>query len=297
MSDIRQRDGLNPTKGKIMIKRMRIVGLAGVGLAGACLLWGAIGLNATAAESAKANFWQDCPKGFTYESEHFSCSFKVNGTLKNLRVPGCSLISQMLLHGRYSIVGEKHDNRFFQSNITGAQPLQAMKKDANTILLRKSSILKNKKYARAANFNQTVTLTPDRLEFGYEVETLVDLASKSGIFLALNHLPISSFANRGFRTTDTKGKQKLAVFPQAYSKETGTNLGGIKTLELVLDKGHFIIEAGEKTGMRLMDTRSWGGKTLRIDITQRVPWHPKPQTIPAGTKFKWSFSYKYDAGK
>ena len=49
----------------------------------------------------------------------------------------------------------------------------------------------------------------------------------------------------------------------------------------------------DKTLIYMGDTRSYGGKEFRFDFMEEYAWKSEPYVFPAGTKFKWSFTIKY----
>lgn len=240
--------------------------------------------------------WQDSSKGFNYESKVFSCKITPEGRLTDLKANGKLLVQNLLLHGSYKILkGEKHDRRFFPRREKD-HPLNLKKEEDNKYELKKTGTLSNKKYKPGAKYSEEIELSPDEIEMEFEVETCVgELASQGGIFLTILYLPQEIYANRGFKITTTKEKSELKVFPQTFSKDSALHMGGIKEIQISLDEGIFQITAGENTEFRLQDTRSWGAKGFRLDISEITPWQPKPVVFPVGKKFKWSYKMTYKA--
>lgn len=251
---------------------------------------------ASPCRAAAPGEWQEHPKGFEYSSEWLSCVVKPSGEIVSVKAQEILLVRELFLHGTYK-PKEKHDSRFFQQSAKPAGPLTVRKIGEGHYEIAKEGVLRNKRYANAAKYSQRVTLSPNRMDLRYEVETLVPLSSPTKIFLTLLTLPVDTYANRGYRVRRGEGGGSLHVFPEAYDKRTDIRAGGVAELRVVLDKGHFVLEAGKNTVISLSDPRSWGGKGLRADVYVPVPWRRKPVTYPAGAKFAWSFSLIFDNTK
>ncbi len=259
------------------------------------LLLAALGF-ASPCRAADPGGWRKRPQGFEYAGGLLSCVVKPSGEIVSVKARNVPLVREMFLHGTYQ-PKEKHDARFFQQSAKQAGPLKVRRIGENRYAVTKAGVLGNKRYAAAARYSQTMTLLPNRLEFRYEVETLVPLSSSGRIFLTLLTLPVNTFANRGYRLRRGRDKGSLHVFPEVYDRQSDIRAGGVTELRVVLDDGHFVLEAGENTSISLSDQRSWGGKGFRVDICAAVPWRRKPVTQPAGTKFTWSFSLVFDPEK
>jgi hypothetical protein len=237
--------------------------------------------------------WQAHPKGFEYTSEWLSCALDPSGEISSVKARDVLLVSKMFLHGTYK-PKERHDARFFQGSAKQAEPLRARKIGEGQYEITKSGVLSNKQHANAAKYSQHVTLSPNRMEFRYEIEMLVPLSSTTKIFLTLLNLPADTYANRGCRLRRGESGGSLRVFPETYDKRSDIRAGGVTELRVVLDEGHFVLKTGANTVISLSDQRSWGGKDLRADIYVPTPWRRKPVEYPAGTKFAWSFSLAFD---
>ncbi|NOY80232.1 MAG: hypothetical protein GXP31_04415 [Kiritimatiellaeota bacterium] len=251
---------------------------------------------ASPCRAAAPSEWLAYPKGFEYTSEWLSCVVKPSGEITAVKARDVLLVQDLFLHGTYK-PKDRHDARFFQQAAEQAGSLEVRKLEEGRYAVAKSGVLRNKRYAEAAKYSQHVTLSPDRMEFRYEVETLVPLSSNTKIFLTLLTLPMATYANRGYRLRKGEGGGSLNVFPEAYDKRSDIRAGGVTELRVVLDKGHFVLETGDNTVISLSDTRGWGGKGLRADVHAFIPWRQKPVTYPAGTKFAWSFRLVFDHEK
>ena len=249
-----------------------------------------LGLPCRAADQGEG---QAHPKGFEYTSEWLSCAIKPSGQISSVKARNIVLVREMFLHGTYK-PKERHDARFFQRSAKQAEPLRARKIGEEQYEITKNGVLGNNRYAEAAKYSQHVTLSPNRMEFRYEVEMLVPLSSATKIFLTLLTLPADTYANRGYRLRRGEGGGSLHVFPEVYDKCSDIRAGGVTELCVVLDEGHFLLKTGANTVIALSDQRSWGSKDLRADIHVLVPWRQEPVTHPAGTKFTWSFSLIFD---
>jgi len=259
-------------------------------------LWLCLGLACILRAAEKPGEWREYPKGFHYASAWLSCFVRPDGTVSAVKARDVLLVRELFLHGTYK-PKNKHDARFFQHASKPAGPLKLKKLGEDRYAVTKAGILRNKRYAHAARYAQRMTISPNQIEFDYEVELIVPLANTANIFLTLLCLPAETYANRGFRMTRIGGGQSLCVFPEQYDKQSDVRAGRLKELRVVLSEGHFVLEAGENTSIVLSDTRSYGGKDFRADVHARIPWRRRPVTWPAGAKFAWSFRLVFDHEK
>ncbi len=252
------------------------------------------------AQTRQGRKWRALPGTCTYNSDTLSCKVGTSGTVNNVRVAGQVLVGQMFLHGRS--ISPK--TRFFQGQESGDRKLEMLGNgpaeivDGGTVFLRRSGVLRGtdvKDMPRAAEYSQEIILSPMKIECRYKVKTLVAMSSKSGVFITLIRIPVSTLMLRGFRQTMKDGKTRMGIFPKECVRNAAFRLSRCRELRVVLANGHLVIAAGEDTCFSLSDSRAWGGRDFRIDIGQNIPWTARTKTIPAGTTTAWSFSISYVA--
>jgi hypothetical protein len=249
------------------------------------------------AYAASEDDWQNVSKTFKYKSNNLSCEITTSGAIRQLTADGALIIKNSYLHGKYVIIkGEKHDRRFFQK-FEKEHPVKSKKTGENSYIFKKTGILSNKKHTSGASYTEKISLSPHEMKIEFEIKLLVPLASKSSIFCSINNLPLETFISKGFRLTHTKGKSELMVFQQNYSKATGLHTTGVKDIMISLEKGVFKITADKGADLSISDTRSYKGKSFRVDIKKAIPWKSKAVEFSAGKTFKWSFKLAYEKFK
>lgn len=237
---------------------------------------------------------QEIKENFQYKSEGFSCTVLPSGYIKDLTLNGKVLVTSSQIFGKYELMGaEKHDARFFQADekdLPKKAPIKIMKKEGNTYILQQKAVLSNKKHNKGVEYTENITLSPWKITFDISMKLLVPLGTKATPFASLNYLPCSTFVGKGFKVKTTNKQSSMVNFPQNPAKSTR---GHIKKMMISLDDGIFTITAGEKTEFALSDTRTYGGKDYRIDVTDPLPWHKEPAELPIGKELKWSFDLTF----
>ena len=231
---------------------------------------------------------------YDYKSEGFSCTVWPDGSVHSLKADGAMVLSDIGLLGNYLIPKDKpkHDARYFQGT---DDSVQATVKDTggNTFVIEKNGTLNNKMFAPGGKFTEKVTLSPFEINFDYEVETTTEYQASGPVFCTLTYAPIAAFAGRGYKSVHATGKEAMTVFQKDFDAKTKLHLADVKNLKISLEKGVVEFATPDKVNFFMSDTRSYGGKEFRFDFKEEYAWKNEPYVFPAGTKFKWSFTIKY----
>jgi len=232
-------------------------------------------------------------QGTEYVSSGFSAEITDNGEVKNLKVGDHVLMNHLYLVGDYrdALAEKDHDARFYQFQEKSPATIQSSGDD--TLIVEKTNaVLRNEKYPEGAIYNEKITFTPNRIRLEYELETGVPFDSHAGVFSTLCELPLS-LAGVGYKVTNREDSETLGIIPVEYS-ESDKLRAIARKLAIAIPGGIVTIEGDEDTSLLFADARAWNESALRLNIDQRVPWHPNPVTIPAGTKTKWAFTITYE---
>jgi hypothetical protein len=242
------------------------------------------------------NDWEKVPKHFKYASDGLSCKVRYDGIVTDLKTNDSVILKQSQLVGKYDIVNGKKHRTLFSQYHDRTEPLLIKKLGDNKYLLKKNGLLANTAHKPGAKYQQTMKLEPDSIEFSFEVELLVPLAAKSEIFYSANYMPINTFKGKKIKLTaiendnsdKTEVEQNL-TFPETYSK-TAPLKATAKNAEIFLnDKSLLVFMTGDKSIIKIFDSRSYGSDSYRFNITPDISYHSEPKAYPVGTKFKWSF--------
>lgn len=214
------------------------------------------------------------------------------GVPEEIIIDGVSLIKDNGLFNQGNYLEGKGDTRVWQGKDEkkGLAPVRIIEK-GNTLMLKREGVLGNKQYPGLESYKELITLDPaGKLTFHYEVEFLVGLTYKGkGYVMNLSYLPIDRFKGKGYQWELADGSKKIGVVPLKWTKATNIHITGVKELKFVSSVGLLTISAGKKTVIGLLDTRSWGGHSLRPDIFPNDPWKPKT-SIAKGTKREINFT-------
>jgi hypothetical protein len=231
---------------------------------------------------------------YDYKSDGFSCTVWSDGSVHNLKAGDVTVLKDIGLLGNYQIPKDKpkHDARYFQGT---DDSVQATVKDtgSNTFVIEKTGTMNNAMYAPGGKFTEKVTLSPFEINFDYEVETTTEYQGSGAIFTSLTYAPVESLADRGYKSMHVTGKEAMTVFQKVFDAKNQLHITGVKNLKISLEKGIVEFATPDKTIMYMGDTRGYGGKEFRFDFMEEYAWKSDPYVFPAGTKFKWSFTIKY----
>ena len=231
------------------------------------------------------------PDGFEYKSRTYSCKIDSFGVIRDIKCGKVMAIQKEQLHGAYK--GGKGDpSRLFQTECDG-EAIYVEQNGKPCYTITKRGLLKNKKYAKAAKFTETIKLTPNSLSFTMKVTMLVSLKTQQNTFTNILKLPIASYGDKKYKALyegSEKNEPVNLTLPLTFSKDKPVNKQKLTKLMFSLENVFVTVKTGEKTSMALLDTRAWDGKDFRIDIGQKAPWNPKPTTFPEGTILNWEFT-------
>jgi hypothetical protein len=244
------------------------------------------------ARAAEEGEWKDCPDGYEYRTGAWQVLVNADGTIGHVRRQGETLVRRIFLHGSYVAQDTPHDARFFQ-NASGSDASLRLRLNGTDSHLHKSGDLSNKHFPQAATYVENLLLQPDGLICDMEVTLTVTLATHCGIFVSLAELPLDPLAGRGFRLVDTQERQRLAVIPRCYDRESDIRRIGLRQFCAVMQGGWLTLAADSASVISLSDERSYGGEDIRFDIGTALPWRPEPVVYPPGTVFRWRWKLKF----
>lgn len=242
----------------------------------------------------KVDQWQECPKGYEYKSEIFSCKVNNSGSISNLNLGDKKLIDLGQIFARLKTKDVQKETRIFQ-NARASGGLKA-KQAGDKALIVCEGPLQSKETGKVADFKEKITLTPGRIILEYEVKTSVEVEMKHWMpFCSLFSARVDNFIGWALDAVDKKGENGIYEIPEEYSKEKESWARSLNKAKFVLDSKTFELKLDDEKNsvMTVSDGRSWKGKGMEIIIK---PIMPRPKkggssvSYPAGSVFKWSFT-------
>jgi hypothetical protein len=246
------------------------------------------------AQETSDDQWQECPKGYDYKSETFSCKVNNSGSLCDLKLGDKKLIDLGQIFARLKTKEVQKETRIFQ-NTKSSSTLKAKQEGEKVIVLCEGP-LQSKATGKVGDFKEKITFAPGRIVLEYEVKSSVELEMKHWMpFCSLLSAKVDNFIGWALDATDQKGENGIYEIPEEYSKEKESWSRNLNNAKFILDSNTFELKLDDekKTVMSVSDGRSWKGKGMEIVIK---PIMPRPKrggaivSYPLGSVFKWSFA-------
>jgi hypothetical protein len=249
---------------------------------------------AVESEEKKSASWQDCSQGYEYKSEGFSCKINKSGAISKLTAGGWQVTDVVQIYTRLKTRESEKQARVFQDKKKALSI--KIRKDGKRLALKASGLLKIDGGKDVARFKEDISFSPNKIDFSYEVKTIVETdMSRWMPFCAYLANKKNPFIGYIFEALDEKGETGVYEIPKEYSKEKESWSKKLKKVKFVEGKEFSIsIPENEKTSISVSDGRAW--KTNSIDILIRpavTNTKNKDGFYPAGSVFKWSFSFSF----
>jgi hypothetical protein len=260
----------------------------------AAIIFFAVFLAGSVAKSEESTQWKECPKGYEYKSEGFSCKVNSSGRLEALRFGDKKLIDIAQVFARLKTKGLKDEVRIFQN--AKVSSVLKTRKEKDKIILICYGPLQSKETGNIAEFKEKITISPGKIILKYEVKTLVEVEMKHwSPFCSLLSSKIENFIGYALDTVDKKGENGIYEIPEKYSKEKESWSRLLNKAKFVLDGKVFELSLNDekKYLLSVSDGRSWGGKGVEIIVKPIMPKNKGKGNhvlYPAGFVFKWSFT-------
>lgn len=220
-----------------------------------------------------------------YKSNGITAKIAKNGYITELAYKDKILIRNIQIEASYSLAKEeeKHDARFFQAwDYEGNADII---ENGSEMKIHTKSFLGNSKIKKGAEYESTISLSPDELIIKSKVSTLVELKTQMHLFRHDFVIPTENISGRGLKVIGLDGLDSFLIIPADYSKNF--KVPPAKNLSISIQDHILSFSADQKGTVYFCDCRAWNEKSILISVNYSMKWTPELVTYPAGTVFEW----------